>query len=68
MSVACTRYETVKRRFKNWGALQQFLRQSRHKHGTILKAVATIIQLEIENGNPLFQIDGYEECILPILF
>lgn len=35
MSVARARHETVHRRFKSWGTLQQIWRHNRHKHGTI---------------------------------
>ena len=64
MALGRARHETVNRRFKTWGALQQRWRHSNEKHAITFKAVVTITQLEIENGRPLFQINGYEDKAL----
>ena len=64
MSLGRARHETVNRRFKTWGALQQVWRHSNFKHAVTFRSVATITQLEIQNGRPLFQVLGYEGKVL----
>jgi len=61
MCRARARHETVNGRFKTWGCLKQVWRHGRSKHVLAFNAVATITQLEIENGRPPFQVDGYED-------
>ena len=61
MSLGRARHETVNRRIKQWGALQQIWRHDNEKHAFSFRAVITIVQLEIENGRPLFQFIGYQD-------
>ena len=51
-----SRHETVNKRFKNWGILNQVFRHDITNHGLVFSAIATITQLQIENGEPLFQV------------
>ena len=53
------RHETVNRRFKVCGALQQCYRHDLDKHALIFNSVAVIVELELENGYPLAQINNY---------
>ena len=64
MGVARARHETLNRRFKQWGALQGIWRHEDKKHGLVFRSVATITQLEISNGRPLFHCEGYEDQVL----
>ena len=48
------RHETVNGRFKAFGILKQAHRHSRQKHELVFRSVATIVQLEIDNGHCLF--------------
>jgi len=57
MSKARARHETVNRRFKEWQCLQQRWRHDREKHHLVFSAVAGLTQIEILNGQPLYQID-----------
>jgi len=61
MSRARARHETVNRRFKTWSCLKQVWRHDRSKHHLAFRAVATICQLEIENGRAPFQVTTYED-------
>ena len=61
MSLGRARHETVNRRIKQWGALQQIWRHDNEKHAFSFRVVITIVQLEIENGRPLFQFIGYQD-------
>jgi len=61
MSRARARHETINGRFKRWGCLKQVWRHNRTKHYLVFKAVATITQLEMENGRPPFQVTTYED-------
>lgn len=56
-----SRHETVNARFKQWGALRQRFRHAPGKHGDVFYAVATITQLSIENGMPLFHVEYTDE-------
>ena len=62
MALARARHETVNRRFKQWQCLQQRWRHDRNKHKEVFIAVASLTQIEIVNGHPLFQV-AYESQI-----
>lgn len=48
------RHETVNRRFKHWGVLHRVFRHDVQRHQTCFGAVATVTQLSITHGEPLF--------------
>ena len=54
-----SRHENLNRRFKTFGCLKQVFRHSPDKHCTVFCAVASIVQISLENGPPLFDL-GYE--------
>ena len=54
MAGARARHETVNRRFKQFGVLNQRYRHKLEYHGIIFNAIANITQLMLENGMPLF--------------
>jgi hypothetical protein len=56
---ARSRHETVNKRFKQWGSLHRVFRHHLGKHQAVFFAVATITQLAIENGEPLFDVLEY---------
>ena len=49
-----SRHETVNRRFKSWGILQQAFRSDRRRHQFVFYAIAVMTQMSIDNGNVLF--------------
>jgi hypothetical protein len=53
--------ETVNKRMKQFGALLQVFRHDPRKHAIVFESVAVLTQLSIENGNPLFEINGYND-------
>lgn len=55
--IARMRHETCNRRFKHWGVLGNRFTHDPRKHQNVFFAVANLTQLEIENGEPLFQVD-----------
>lgn len=55
------RHETVNSRFKFFGCLRQLFRHDLKKHGEFFRAVAVIVQTEIEMENPLFDLEYEEE-------
>ena len=64
MSQLRARQETVNSRLKNWGCLSQIFRHARDKHHLVTKSILMIIQISINNGNPLFQITSYHDSAL----
>jgi hypothetical protein len=54
--------ESVNRRFKNWGILQQVFRQSHRisDHGDIFRAIVVLTQISINDGERLFEC-GYRD-------
>ena len=44
-------------RLKQWEILKQVYCHDITKHGYVLRAVAVVVQVAIENGKPLFQVD-----------
>lgn len=60
------RQETVNRRFKNWGVLNQVYRHSIPSHGEVFRAVAIVTQLSINNGETLFQC-GYKDIPFEVM-
>jgi hypothetical protein len=56
-SIVRMRQETINKRLKQWEILKQVYRHDITKHGYVLRAVAVVVQVAIENGEPLFQVD-----------
>ena len=50
------RHETVNKRFKEYRCLEDAYRHSLDKHCCVFRPVATIVQLEIEECRPLFDL------------
>jgi hypothetical protein len=48
------RHETANRRFKSWGILKQQFRNDKRKHQFVFYAIASMTQIQINNGNVLF--------------
>ena len=51
------RQETINKRFKQFGVLKQIYRHDIRDHGTVFRCVAIVIELSIENGEPLFSVE-----------
>ena len=51
------RHETCNLRFKHWGCMNSKFRHSVAFHGDCFRAIVVMVQLSIENGSPLFQVD-----------
>lgn len=49
-----SRHETVNNRMKQFRILNQQFHHNLQKHPMVFKAVANLVQLKIENGEPLF--------------
>ena len=60
MGIVRRRHETVNRRFKQWKILSDVFRHDLGMHGRVFSAIATISQLAIQHGEPLFQVE-YED-------
>ena len=50
------RQETLFHRFKTFGILEQRFRHGYEHHKMVLDAVAVIVQYDMENGHPLFDV------------
>ena len=50
------RQETLFKRFKDFGILRQRFRHGYELHKMVLDAVAVIVQYDMENGHPLFDV------------
>jgi hypothetical protein len=50
-------HETLNGRLKNWGSLSQVFRHHIMMHGDVFRACAVVMQLTIENGEPLFEVE-----------
>ena len=55
------RHETVNKRLKQFAALSNVWRHHLSKHSTVFHAVTLVTQISIENGEPLFEIEGYND-------
>ena len=62
-SLVRRRQEHVNKRFKQWGILKQSYRHDMTKHGYVFMSIATITELQIENGQPLMDVE-YEDPYL----
>lgn len=56
-ALARSRHETCNKRFKQFNCLSQTFRHEVGLHADCFFAIATITQLAIENGYPLFQVE-----------
>ena len=54
---ARARHENINRLFKQFGILGQKFRHSRHKHMSVLQAVAAVVQNEIKDGRGTYQVE-----------
>ena len=64
MNKARSRHETINSRLKKFKALCVPFRQQRSKHHIVFRAAAAITQIDMENGNPPFQVTTYEDSAL----
>ena len=55
-SRARARHETFNGRIKNFGCLDDRFRHGMEKHKICFEAVCVIVQYQLENGSPLFDI------------
>ena len=55
-----SRHETVNRRFKQWNCLSRVYRHHLTKHQSVFAAVASITQLSLEHGAPLFSVEYHD--------
>ena len=62
-ATARARHETANSRFKEFGILAQTYRHTLHRHGTVFKAVANIVQLAIVLERPLFDVEYNDRLV-----
>lgn len=55
------RQEHVNERFKNFDVLNDTFRHGLHRHSSCFRAVAVLTQLNITNGQPLWQVEYYDD-------
>lgn len=68
MRVRCTarrRHETGNKRIKDWRIMAVQFTHEIEFHGACFRACATLTQLAIEFGKPLYQLDYYEPPVPP---
>jgi len=51
------RHETINNRFKFWGILKQVYRHNIIRHGSVVRAIGVITQLDINNGVRLYNVE-----------
>jgi hypothetical protein len=51
------RHETVNARFKCWGVLSQIFWHSLDSHELMFRSVANVVQIDIEEERPVFDVD-----------
>ena len=57
MAIARQRQGTVNTRFKQWGILRQTYRYDVLNHRDVFGAIVVLMQLAIQNGEPLFPVE-----------
>lgn len=57
------RHETVNKRFKQWNILHRVFRHDVAKHQAVFSAVASITQIAINNGEPLYGLSYNDSAI-----
>ena len=55
------RQETINKRFKHFEVLKTTFRHDISLHADIFRAVAVLVQLQIEEGEKLFDVDQYDD-------
>ena len=63
-SLVRSRHETMNARIASFKICDDVFRYNLHKHRHCVQAVTSIVQLIIENGNPLFQTKKYRTHII----
>ena len=59
--VVRARHETVNNRLKIFKVLSDTYRHPPESHGNAFRAVANIVQIMMENGSPMYHIEGYKD-------
>ena len=54
------RQETVNTRLTNFKAMSDVWRHGIDRHSIAFRAVLVMVQIQIEHGNPLFDVENYE--------
>ena len=54
--IVLSRHETINSRLKSFRILDTSFRHKLHWHKVAFRAVAVIVQYELENGHPLFDV------------
>ena len=60
ISLALARHEAINGRMKRFNCLSKVYRNDRNKHHLIFMAVATLVQINMVNGNPPFETHEYD--------
>ena len=55
------RQETINARNKNWGALSKVFRHDMLKHQLVFRAVSVLVQISLNNDNPLYDTSEYTD-------
>ena len=55
------RHETVNKRLKQFGALSSKFNHNPKKHNEVFQSVVVFTQLAIEKGEPLFEVENYDD-------
>ena len=51
------RHETVNARMKKFSILKERYRHDITQHGYVLRAVAVLVQISLQNGDPLYNVE-----------
>lgn len=51
------RHETVNARFKKFSILKERYRHDITQHGYVFRAVAVLVQISLQNGDPLYNVE-----------
>ncbi len=65
-SLVRSRHETLNKRLKQWHCLHDTFRHNLEKHSCVFRAVAVIVQVTIDQGEPLFRVDYNDRQHYPV--
>ena len=51
------RHETINARLKKFAILRERYRHDITQHGYVFRAVAVLVQISVQNGDPLYDVD-----------
>lgn len=63
-AMVCARHETVNSRYRFAEITRIPFRHGKGRHGTMMKSLTNVVQVQLKLGNGLYQLDDYDDMFV----